>query len=243
MRPCGSYCGGCRAAWKPSKLLSRRLTSPPPAIACLRNLADMPDAMAANETTPSHGAPAPLLRLEEITRNFGAIEALRGISFEIRRGRGGGAAGRQRRGQVDPRQDHLGRARGDVGPDRLRGRRAALRLAGGGQGGGDRDRLPGPVLVHQCRRRRELLHGARDREALPRRAGAAGAGDARRGRQGDGGRRHADPLAAHQCRAPVRRPAPGDRAQPLRLLGRQARAARRAVRGARGGADAARSRR
>jgi D-xylose transport system ATP-binding protein len=29
---------------------------------------------------------APLLRLEEITRNFGAIEALRGISFEIARG-------------------------------------------------------------------------------------------------------------------------------------------------------------
>ena len=30
--------------------------------------------------------PDPLLRLEEITRNFGAIEALRGISFEIARG-------------------------------------------------------------------------------------------------------------------------------------------------------------
>jgi D-xylose transport system ATP-binding protein len=31
-------------------------------------------------------AEAPLLRLEGITKNFGAIEALRGISFEIRRG-------------------------------------------------------------------------------------------------------------------------------------------------------------
>ncbi len=31
-------------------------------------------------------AEAPLLRLEEITKNFGAIQALRGISFEIRRG-------------------------------------------------------------------------------------------------------------------------------------------------------------
>jgi D-xylose transport system ATP-binding protein len=30
--------------------------------------------------------PEPLLKLEEITRNFGAIEALRGISFEIARG-------------------------------------------------------------------------------------------------------------------------------------------------------------
>jgi len=29
---------------------------------------------------------SPLLRLEEITKNFGAIEALRGISFEIGRG-------------------------------------------------------------------------------------------------------------------------------------------------------------
>src|SRR5882724_5719963 len=29
---------------------------------------------------------APLLRLEEITKNFGAIQALRGISFEIGRG-------------------------------------------------------------------------------------------------------------------------------------------------------------
>jgi D-xylose transport system ATP-binding protein len=31
-------------------------------------------------------AEAPLLRLDSITRNFGAIEALRGISFDIRRG-------------------------------------------------------------------------------------------------------------------------------------------------------------
>ena len=31
-------------------------------------------------------ADAPLLRLENITRNFGAIEALRGISFDIHRG-------------------------------------------------------------------------------------------------------------------------------------------------------------
>ena len=30
--------------------------------------------------------PAPLLRLENITRNFGAIEALRGVSFDIARG-------------------------------------------------------------------------------------------------------------------------------------------------------------
>ena len=29
---------------------------------------------------------SPLLRLEEITKHFGAIEALRGISFEIKRG-------------------------------------------------------------------------------------------------------------------------------------------------------------
>ena len=28
----------------------------------------------------------PLLRLDAITRNFGAIEALRGVSFEIARG-------------------------------------------------------------------------------------------------------------------------------------------------------------
>ena len=50
------------------------------------------------------------------------------------------------------------------------------------------------------------------------------------------------PVAAHQCRASLGRPAPGDRAQPLRPLGRQAGAARRAVRRARRRADAARPR-
>ena len=50
------------------------------------------------------------------------------------------------------------------------------------------------------------------------------------------------PVAAHQCRASLGRPAPGDRAQPLRPLGRQAGAARRALRRARRRADAARPR-
>ncbi len=31
-------------------------------------------------------ADAPLLQLEEITKNFGAIQALRGVSFDVRRG-------------------------------------------------------------------------------------------------------------------------------------------------------------
>ena len=64
----------------------------------------------------------PLLRLEDITRNFGAIEALRGISFEVGRGEVRGAARRQRRRQVDAGQDHLRRARADVGPHAVRGR-------------------------------------------------------------------------------------------------------------------------
>src|SRR5438067_8302231 len=49
----------------------------------------------AQQFRPDHGTPAqaggggmsePLLRLENITKNFGAIEALRGVSFDIARG-------------------------------------------------------------------------------------------------------------------------------------------------------------
>ena len=61
-------------------------------------------------------------------------------------------------------------------------------------------------------------------------------------RQGARRRRHPHPVAPRQCRASLRRPAPGDRAQPLRPLGRQARPARRALRRARRRADAARPR-
>ena len=49
-------------------------------------------------------------------QQFGAIEALRGVSFDDRPRRGGGAARRQRRRQVDARQDHRGRPRADLGP-------------------------------------------------------------------------------------------------------------------------------
>ena len=52
----------------------------------------------------------PLLRLEDITRNFGAIEALRGVSFDGAARRGGGAPRRQRRRQVDAGEDHRRRA-------------------------------------------------------------------------------------------------------------------------------------
>ena len=47
-----------------------------------------------------------LLRLKDIAKNFGAIEALRGIDLEIAPGEVVGPDGRQRRRQVDAGQDH-----------------------------------------------------------------------------------------------------------------------------------------
>ena len=70
--------------------------------------------------------PEPLLVLDDITKNFGAIEALRGISFSDRPRRGGGAPRRQRRRQVDAGQDHRRRARADLRAARLRGPRPRL---------------------------------------------------------------------------------------------------------------------
>lgn len=45
-----------------------------------------PEAGTAAQPSTSRAAERPLLRLEDITKRFGAIEALRGISFEVRRG-------------------------------------------------------------------------------------------------------------------------------------------------------------
>ena len=99
-------------------------------------------------------------------KNYGAIEALRGSQLRDRPRRGGGAARRQWRRQVDPGEDHLRRAEGQPPAAWSSTARSALHLARRGQGGRNRDRLPGPLALHQCRRRRQFLHGPRDREAI-----------------------------------------------------------------------------
>ncbi|MBL9215075.1 MAG: sugar ABC transporter ATP-binding protein [Opitutaceae bacterium] len=41
---------------------------------------------ASDAPTPAHGAPAPLLKLERITKSYGGVRALRGVDFELAAG-------------------------------------------------------------------------------------------------------------------------------------------------------------
>ena len=75
-----------------------------------------------------------------------------------------------------------GGLRPSAGPHRLRRRRAPLRLAGRGEGGRHRDRLSGPVALHQRRRGRQLLHGPRADPKRPRHPDPARARDGGRDR-------------------------------------------------------------
>ena len=97
-----------------------------------------------------------------------------------RQRRGGGAARRQRRRQIDAGQDHRRRARADLRPHAVRGQGVPRQIARRGQGRRHRDRLPGPVALHQCRCRRQFLHGPRDHQKRSRHSRPAGSARWRR---------------------------------------------------------------
>jgi len=126
---------------------------------------------------------------------------------------------RQWRRQVDAGQDHRRCIAGFLRAHSIRGDRTAFwRRPRRPRRRGSR-RLPGPLALHQCRRRRHFFMG---RELTRRVLGipilretrelAETAKGARR-------RRHQHSVAQGQCRASLGRPAPGDRAQPFRPLG------------------------
>ena len=83
----------------------------------------------------------PLLRLENITRKFGAIEALRGVSFDIGRGEVVALLGDNGAGKSTLVKIISGGLEPTSGRMIYEGRETPLRHAGRGQGGGDRDGL------------------------------------------------------------------------------------------------------
>ena len=153
----------------------------------------------------------PLLKLTGISKRFGAVRALTGVSFELARRRGACADGRERRRQVDADEHRRRRAAARRRRDRDRGQGGQDRRPGGGARRGHRPGAPGDRALPGHLGRREHLHGRDQRQARPvdghqepapaRRGGAGrpapGAGD------GAGGRRCRSP-ASRSSRSPRR---------------------------------------
>src|SRR3954468_9958760 len=120
---------------------------------------------------------APLLAIEHLAKHYGAVEALRGVSFEARAGEVLALLGDNGAGKSTLIKIIAGAQPPSSGRLVLEGRGGGFAGPAGGQGRRDRDGLPGPVVMSQRRRGRELLHGARVGAALRRAELAARAGD------------------------------------------------------------------
>ena len=88
----------------------------------------MSEERAARHDHAATAAPA-LLEARDISKYFGAVVALEGVSLEVRAGRDQLPPRRQRRRQVDPDQDPLGRPPAGRGHPRRRRRAGPLRVA------------------------------------------------------------------------------------------------------------------
>ena len=104
----------------------------------------------------------PLLVLDDIKKNYGAIEALKGISFTIGKGEVVALLGDNGAGKSTLVKIIAGGLEPTSGTHAVRGQGFPRQVAVRSQGGRHRDRLPGPLARHQCRCRRQLLHGPRD---------------------------------------------------------------------------------
>ena len=152
-----------------------------------------------------------------LQRKIGAVQAVDGVSFDVKRGRDARHRGRDRL-----RQEHHGQA--DHAPARPHLRRGALRRAGhhppagraaeGGQAR-DADDLPGPLLLAEPAQDGRLDHRRAVRDPRPR-AEQGGAQTRRAGADGDGG---PEPRALQPLPARVLR-----RAAPAHRRGARARA-------------------
>ena len=138
-----------------------------------------------------------LLEASAITKSFAGVQALKGVSFELRCGRGACADGRERGGQIHADQDH--HRRGDAGFRHAHGgwpHGGAAQQPGAGAGAGDRGGLPAAGLVPRSHGGGEYRAGAGERRAMAQgglaraaTAGARTAGARRRGhRAGAAGR-------------------------------------------------------
>ncbi len=252
----------CRIRWPSARPLDRRASSVADqwrgcGVARRRRPGGVRHAVAAHRRRPSrpsrpldgsesaaacrddHGPAAPARQHRR--SNFGAIEALRGVSFDIAPRRGGGACSATTAPASRPwsRSSPAAWRRPPAG--------SCSTARSGNFSSPAEAKAAGIETVYQdlslCTNVDVVANFFMGREIVKRYFGIPILQEARHvggRREGDGQRRHTNSLAAHQCRASLRRPAPGHRAQPLRPLGRQAGAARRALRRPGRRADAAR---
>ena len=182
------------------------------------------DLIVGRDRAGRAGMTEPVLSVRDLIKRFGGLTAVNARQPRRLRRRGGGAARRQRRRQVDADQVRLRR------PRRRRGRDPAssgkpVRFATPDRRPQPRHRddLPGPRARQQSRRARQHLPRPRAEEPLSRRArqDPRRADDAARSPQAalDALEIHF-PIADPADREPLRRPAPGGRHRPRRLLGR-----------------------
>ena len=122
-----------------------------------------------SSTLTEHGraGPSRILVLEHADKSFGAVHALEDAHIELLRRRGARARGRERRRQVDARQDPRRRPPPRPRPAAARRRGGDLRQRQAVAGGGDRDHLPGADALPRPQRRREHLHRRAAAEAGP----------------------------------------------------------------------------
>ena len=155
-----------------------------------------------------------LLALNGVTKRFGPVSALGRVDLHDRRGRGGRADRRQRRRQVDAREDPLGGLPALVRDDRARRARGALLDAARRARGGvemiyqdlalceDLDVTAnvflGPRAAHAAR---AVLDPRPQRDAARGGAGAARARGDVRARRGSSGRSRAASASSSRSRA------------------------------------------
>ena len=154
-------------------------------------MSDRPQALAP---AADAAAARPMLAIEHVSKSFGAVEALRDVSFDFGAGEVVALLGDNGAGKSTLIKIIAGTMPPSSGRLLFEGQRGRHRQPGRRQGGRHRDRLPGPVDLSQHRRGRQLLHGPRAVPQRPRPQGAARARDARGDRRALARHRHADPL-------------------------------------------------
>ena len=119
----------------------------------------MPAATAP--APPRRRAAPPAVALRDISKRFGATQALADVTLELRARRGPRARRRERRRQEHARQDPRRHPHPDTGTVGLAGEPIVLARPGPRPRAGDRGRPPGAAAVPGPVGRRERLHGPR----------------------------------------------------------------------------------